>query len=145
VEKLAAARANEVAKYLDPSLTTPFAVAAVPDAVHAVLRRAHLDAHARGVLLVAYSSALPAVLALYSLCCRLGADGADVGALVGEVTVALDGIERTLENSVERSAKMAQNAAADIRTHLGRARGALGRARQMEEQPEPLVPLRAVD
>ena len=143
VEKLAADRAREVAKYLDPSLTTPFAVAAVPDAVHGVLRRAHLDAHARGVLLVPYSSALPVVMALYSLCCRLGADGADVGALVGEVAASLDGIERTLENSIERSAKMAQNAAADIRTHLGRARGALGRARLTE--PQPVAPLRAVD
>jgi DNA recombination protein RmuC len=145
LEKLAAQRANEVAKYLDPSLTTPFAVAAVPDAVHGVLRRAHLDAHGRGVLLVPYSSALPVVLALYSLCCRLGNDGADVGALVGEVTAALDGIERTLENSVERSAKMAQNAAAEIRTNLGRARGALGRARIGDEDPAELVPLRAVD
>jgi DNA recombination protein RmuC len=145
LEKLAADRAKEVAKYLDPSLTTPFAVAAVPDAVHAVLKRAHLDAHARGVLLVPYSAALPIVMALYSLCCRLGADGADVGALVGEVSSALDGIERTLENSVERSAKMAVNAAAEIRTNLGRARGALGRARLAEEDPEPLAPLRAVD
>lgn len=129
LEKLVADRAREVAKYLDPSVTTPFAVAAVPDAAFAVVRRAHLDAHRAGVLIVPYSSALPVLLALYSLCCRLGSDGADVGALVSEVTASLDGIERALENSVERAAKMAQNAAADMRTHIGRARGALGRAR----------------
>jgi DNA recombination protein RmuC len=143
LEKLVADRAKEVAKYLDPSVTTPLAVAAVPDAVFAVVRRAHIDAYGWGVLIVPYSTALPVLLALYSLCCRMGADGADVGALVSEVTSSLDGIERALENSVERSAKMAQNAAADIRSHLGRARGALGRAR-LEEAPD--VPaLRAVD
>jgi len=142
-EKLVAERAREVAKYLDPSATTPFAVAAIPDVVHAALKRAHIEAHAFGVLLVPYSSVLPTLLALYSLCCRLAPDGdVDVGGLVAEVGTALDGIERVLENSVERAAKMSTNAAGDIRVHLGRARGALGKARAGEVD---VVPLRAVD
>jgi DNA recombination protein RmuC len=141
VERLVAARAKEVAKYLDPSLTTPFAVAAVPDAVHAVLRRAHLEAFTRGVLLVPYSSALSMLLALYSLCCRLG-EGGDIGAVVAEIDTALDGIERALENGVERGAKMAQNSAAEIRAQVGKARGALARGRT--EDPAGPPRLRAV-
>jgi DNA recombination protein RmuC len=142
-EKLVADRAREVAKYLDPSATTPFAVAAVPDVVHAALKRAHIEAHASGVLLVPYSSVLPTLLALYSLCCRLAPDGdVDVGGLVAEVGTALDGIERVLENSVEKAAKMSTNAAGDIRVQLGRARGALGKARAADVE---VVPLRAVD
>jgi DNA recombination protein RmuC len=144
VERVVAERAREVAKYLDPSLTTPFAVAAVPDAAHAVLRKAHLDAFQAGVLLVPYSTALPVLLALYALCCRLGgSDGVDVGGLLTEVGSSLDGIERVLENHVERAGKMAQNAAVEIRTHLGRARGALGKARPVG--PEEVTPLRVVE
>jgi DNA recombination protein RmuC len=129
VERLVAGRAREVAKYLDPSLTAPFAVAAVPDAAYAVLRRAHLEAYGDRVLLVPYSGALPVLLALYALCCRLGVDAADVGALVSEVEGALAAIERDVENRVERGAQMTQNAAAEIRVHIGRARGAAARAR----------------
>src|SRR5438045_153920 len=59
VERIVALRAREVSTYLDPSLTAPVAVAAVPDAAYAVLRRAHADAFARGVVIVPYSTALP--------------------------------------------------------------------------------------
>src|SRR5947199_276361 len=58
VERVVAARAREVAQYLDPGLTAPVAVAAVPDAAYAVLRRAHAEAFGRGVVIVPYSSAL---------------------------------------------------------------------------------------
>jgi DNA recombination protein RmuC len=129
VERVVAARAREVAKYLDPAATTPFAVAAIPDAAYHVLRRAHLDAFAAGVLLVPYTSALPTLLALYALCCRMGGDATDVGALVMVLSGALDGIESVVENKVERAGKMSQTAAADIRVHLGRARQAVSQAR----------------
>ena len=144
VERLVAGRAKEVAKYLDPSLTAPFAVAAVPDAAYGVLRRAHLQAYGERVLLVPYSGALPVLLALYALCCRLGADAADVGALVAEVEGALAAVEREVENRVERGAQMAQNAAAEIRVQIGRARVAAARTRVGAPPPEDEPRLRAV-
>ena len=66
------ARAREVAAYLEPNLTTPFAVACVPDAAYAACRRAHGEAFGRGVVLVPYSTALPVMLALYALAARHG-------------------------------------------------------------------------
>src|SRR5437879_4811937 len=72
VERIVAARAREVAAYLDPSVTAPVAVAAIPDAAYGALRRAHADAFLRGVVLVPYSCALPVVLFLYSLVSRYG-------------------------------------------------------------------------
>jgi DNA recombination protein RmuC len=139
VERAVAARAREVSKYLDPAATTPFAVAAIPDGAYDVLRKAHLDAFAVGVLLVPYSSALPVLLALYALCCRLGDDATDVGTLVMEVGSALDGIDAAVENRVERVAKMAQSAAADVRGHVARARQAIAAARSAGRRDE--VPL----
>src|SRR6266516_4935521 len=67
VERVVAGRAREVAAYLDPSLTAPVAVAAIPDAAYGVLRRAHAEAFTRGVVIVPYSAALPVLLFLYSL------------------------------------------------------------------------------
>ena len=76
LEEKVVARTKEVAQYLDPSVTAPIAIAAVPDAVYGVLKRAHADAFAHGVVVVPYGSALPIVLFLYELVRRYG-DGSD--------------------------------------------------------------------
>lgn len=128
VEDEVGRRAREVAAYLEPSLTTPFAVACVPDAAFAACRRAHAEAFARGVVLVPYSTALPVLLSLYALAARHGG-AADALACLAELEALVEGMELTLENKVARASTMLQNAADEWRTHLGKARGALARGR----------------
>jgi len=128
VERIVAARAREVAQYLDASLTAPVAVAAVPDAAYAVLRRAHADAFARGVIVVPYSTALPVVLFLSAIVARYAGAG-DARACLAEVAALLDAIEGVVENKVARAATMLSNGADEFRSHLGKARGSLARAR----------------
>jgi DNA recombination protein RmuC len=128
VERLVAARAREVAHYLDPALTAPVAVAAIPDAAYAVLRRAHADAFARGVVIVPYSTALPVLLFLYSLVARFG-DAGDVLGSLSEVASLLDAMEGILENKIVRAATMIANGADEFRSNLGKARGSVSRGR----------------
>jgi hypothetical protein len=135
VEDEVARRSREVATYLDPALTTPFAVAAVPDAAFAVCRKAHADAFARGVVLVPYATALPVVLALYTLSARHG-EPVDTTACFVELEGLVTQMEATLENKVARATSMLQNAADEWRTHVGRARGALARGRSSGENGE---------
>ncbi|MGH2663363.1 MAG: DNA recombination protein RmuC [Actinomycetota bacterium] len=135
VEDEVARRSREVATYLDPALTTPFAVAAVPDAAFAVCRKAHADAFARGVVLVPYATALPVVLALYTLSARHG-ESVDTTACFVELEGLVTQMEVTLENKVARATSMLQNAADEWRTHVGRARGALARGRSSGENGE---------
>jgi hypothetical protein len=127
VEKAVLARAREVAQYLDPAVTAPVALAAVPDAVYAVLRRAHADAYAKGVVVVPYSSALPIVLFLYALVRRFG-DAADVQASLAEMAAVLDALELVVENKVAKAATMLVNGADEFRSHIGKARGSIARA-----------------
>jgi RmuC family len=134
IENEVARRAREVASYVDPALTTPFAVACVPDAAYAVCRRAHADAFARGVVLAPYSTAVPLVLALHSLAARHGGAG-DVQACLVEIEGLLTAMEQTLENKVVRAATTLQNAANEWRTYVGKARGALARGRDGSEPP----------
>ncbi len=131
IERVVAARAREVAQYLDASLTAPVAVAAVPDAAYAVLRRAHADAFVRGVIIVPYSTALPVLLFLSAIVGRYGADD-DARACLAEVASLLDAMEGVLENKVARAATMLSNGADEFRSHLGKARGSLARARSSE-------------
>lgn len=137
VEKAVAARAREVAQYLDPALTAPVAVAAVPDAAYAVLRRAHADAFGRGVVIVPYSTALPVLLFLHSLVSRYG-DAGDVQAALQEVATILDVMEGVLENKFARAATMLANGNDEMRSQLGKARGSVARGRSSIVEPDPV-------
>ena len=130
-------RAREVAQYLDPGLTAPVAVAAIPDAAYAVLRRAHAEAFGRGVVIVPYSAALPVLLFLYSLVARFGSAG-DMEACLTEVSGVLEVMEGVLENKVARAATMLSNGADEIRSQLGKARGSVARARAGAGVVEPI-------
>ena len=132
VERVVARRAQEVAQYLDPALTAPVAVAAIPDAAYGVCKRAHADAYARGVVIVPYGSALPILLFLYTLVARYG-DAGDVRAALAELEAVLRGIEEVIENKVQRASVMLSNAASELRSHVGRARGSLSRAGTTDE------------
>jgi hypothetical protein len=141
VERAVVTRAKEVAQYLDPALTAPVAVAAIPDAAYGVLKRAHADAYANGVIVVPYGSALPIVLFLYALVQRHGGP-ADVGSTLTEIAGMLDAIASVVENKVARAATMLTNGADELRSHVGRARGSIsrGRARAAPSDEAGLAP-----
>ena len=134
VERIVASRAREVATYLDPALTAPVAIAAIPDAAYAVLRRAHADAFAHGVVIVPYSTALPVLLFLYSLVSRFGTAG-DVESCLAEISGLLDAMAGVLENKIARAATMISNGADEFRSQLGKARGSLARGRFEAVEP----------
>src|SRR3954468_6202442 len=134
VERAVVARTKEVAQYLDPSVTAPIAIAAVPDAVYGVLKRAHADAFANGVVVVPYGSALPIVLFLYELVRRYG-DGRDARASLAEIARALDGVDAIVENRSAQAPPMLPKCADEFRTHLGKARGTIARAQAADADP----------
>jgi DNA recombination protein RmuC len=131
IERTVARRAREVAAYRDPAVTAPIAVAAVPDAAYGVLRRAHTEAFRHGVIVVPYSLALPIVLSLHALVSRVGEVG-DVGACLADLGAILDSLEATLENKLERAATMLANGTGEVRGHIGQARTALSRVRDVQ-------------
>jgi exonuclease VII large subunit len=136
VEKAVAARAKDVGQYLDPAVTAPVAVAAVPDAAYQVLSRAHAVAFSRSVVIVPYSTALPVILFLYALVERYG-EAADVQAALAEVGTLLDAMDSIVENRFARAGTMIANGADEFRSHLGKARGSIARARHNEQLELP--------
>ncbi len=132
VEKAVAARAKEVGQYIDTSVTAPVAVAAVPDAAYQVLSRAHAEAFTRGVVIVPYSSALPIIMFLYSLVERYG-DAADVQAALAEIGTLLDAMDAIVENKFAKAGTMISNGSDEFRSHLGKARGSIARARHGDQ------------
>ena len=120
-------RLREVAGYVDASLTAPLAVMAVPDAVYACCRKAHRLAKDARVLIVAYSLAVPVLLAVWNL---YGAftrevDEAQALARIHEVSFHLQEMGDRIEGQLSRGLKMASNAAAEMRTLVTSARTSL--------------------
>jgi hypothetical protein len=128
VERAVLSRVKEVAQYLDPAVTSPVAVAAVPDAAYAALKRAHADAYSRGVVVVPYGSALPIVLFLYALVQRFG-DTADVQTSLADIAGVLDAMEAVVENRFQKAVAMLSGGTDAFRSELGKARGSIARAR----------------
>ncbi len=127
IERAVAQRAREVAQYLDPAVTAPVGVAAVPDGVYAALRRSHAEAYRAGVIVVPYSMAMPVLLFLYATASRLGA-AADAAASLADLSRVLVAMEATLENKVARASTMLSNATEELRRQVAKARGTVARA-----------------
>lgn len=136
IERAISRRAAEVASYLDPSLTTPFAVACVPDAAYDACRKAHAEAFTRHVVIVPYSRALTTLLGLYALASRYGNAG-EAAESLAEMEGILGLMEATLENKLARATTMLQNATDEFRTHVGKGRGAVARGRSAAAPMEP--------
>jgi DNA recombination protein RmuC len=112
VEKEVERRVREVCQYIDPAITAPFALAAVPDAAYAVCRSAFAEAHRRHVTIVAYSLALPYLLLLYQLHLQFGrsVDMENLQACLMEIERQLDALDVALENRLQRASAMLGNA-----------------------------------
>lgn len=120
-------RVTEVAQYIDPVRTVPWAVAAIPDAAFSVCRRAHLEAYKKGVILIPYNLVLPYLLTLFNLHLQYAGtiDAENLQHYLMDIKRHLETMESTLENSIVRAVKMIDNAATEYRQSLGSIRGSL--------------------
>ena len=112
VEKEVEKRVREVGQYIDPTTTTPWALASVPDAAYAVCRQAFAEAHRRHVIIVGYSMTMPYLLALYQMHLQFArtVDMENLQAALMDVERQLDSLEGILENRLQRAVTMLQNA-----------------------------------
>jgi DNA recombination protein RmuC len=112
VEREVERRVREVSQYIDPAITSPFALAVIPDAAYDVCRGAIVDAHRRHVMVVGYAMALPYLLTLYQLHMQFArtVDMEKLQSALIDVERHLDTLEGILENKLQRAVTMLQNA-----------------------------------
>ena len=112
VEREVERRVREVSQYIDPSTTSPFALAVIPDAAYDVCRGAIVGAHNRHVMVVGYTMALPYLLTLYQLHLQFArtVDMEKLQSALIDVERHLDTLESILENKLQRAVTMLQNA-----------------------------------
>jgi DNA recombination protein RmuC len=126
IEQTLLAKVKEVTKYIDPSLTVPWGVAAVPDSVFAVCRYVHPDAFRDRVIVMPYSLTIIYLLSLYQLHLQYYRS-VDIERLEGyldEMERDLEKLDSELENKVSRGATMITNAFNECKRIIGEMRGA---------------------
>ncbi len=124
IEKAVSLRLKEVCQYIDSSVTTPWAIAAVPDAVFSVCKKAVWEGYKNQVLLMPYSMTVPYLLTFYSLyqnyTKRL--DLANIQVRLIEIDRQLSEMEDILENRLTRGSTMISNACVDYKQLISRLR-----------------------
>ena len=112
VEREVERRVKEVSQYIDAATTTPFALAVIPDAAYDVCRSAIVTAHRRHVMVVGYAMALPYLLTLYQLHLQFArtVDMEKLQTALIDIERQVDVLDGILENKVQRSLTVLQNA-----------------------------------
>ena len=112
VEREVERRVREVSQYINPEVTSTFALAVIPDAAYDVCRSSIVDAHKRHVMVVGYGMALPYLLTLYQLHLQFArtVDMERMQSALIDVERHLDVLEGILENKLQRAVTMLQNA-----------------------------------
>ncbi|TMG05507.1 MAG: DNA recombination protein RmuC [Chloroflexi bacterium] len=136
VEREVERRVREVSQYIDPSTTSPFALAVIPDAAYDVCRSAIVNAHSRHVMVVGYGMALPYLLTLYQLHLQFArtVDMEKLQSALIDIERQVDVMEGILDNRVQRSLTVLQNAYTEGKQASARIR-ASARSAQISEVP----------
>jgi DNA recombination protein RmuC len=136
VEREVERRVKEVSQYIDPATTTPFALAVIPDAAYDVCRSAIVTAHHRHVMVVGYAMALPYLLTLYQLHLQFArtVDMEKLQSALIDIERQVDVLEGILENKLQRSLTVLQNAYTEGRQATAKIR-ASAQSAQVSELP----------
>src|SRR5881296_166931 len=140
VEREVERRVREVSQYIDPATTSPFVLAVIPDAAYDVCRSAIVSAHSRHVMVVGYAMALPYLLTLYQLHLQFARtlDMEKLQTALIDIERQVDVLEGILENKVQRSLTVLQNAYTEGKQASARIR-ASARSAQISEIPAEKV------
>jgi DNA recombination protein RmuC len=135
LENQVSAKADEVAKYLDPERTLLLGIAAVPDAVYQLCRSAHTQAYKRGVILLPYSLAIPYVLSMLVLIARFGGalDTSRVSSSLAKIDQTLHELEESIEGHMNRGLTMFENAVQNQRAGVAECRSIIAVLRARDD------------
>jgi DNA recombination protein RmuC len=139
VEREVERRVREVSQYIDPGTTTPFALAVIPDAAYDVCRGAIVSAHRRHVMVVGYAMALPYLLTLYQLHLQFArtVDMEKLQSALIDIERQVDVLEGILENKLQRSLTVLQNAYTEGRQATAKIRASAQGVQIVEGGQDP--------
>lgn len=127
IEEAVLARAREVRKYLDPSLTVNFGVAVVPDAIYDLCGGIQAEIFRLNVVLVSYSMFIPYLLLVFQTMLKAGQtlDLQRLDAYLQSAQGHLTVLQEELDGRFSRALTMLANSRDELRAHLSKLSGSL--------------------
>lgn len=122
VERAVLGKASEVRKYLDPSLTVDFGVAAVPDAVYDLCSGIQADLFQMNVVLVSYGMFVPYLLLVFHTTLKSTGEvnATRLLSYVGSAQDSVAAMQKELEGRFAGALTMLTNSRSDLSAHLSR-------------------------
>jgi DNA recombination protein RmuC len=122
IEDCVYAKAREVEKYIDPSITVSIGVAVVPDAVYHLCPGARVEAFGRNVAIISYSMFIPYLLLVYqtALANAHSIDAQKLSSFLVTIEKVSQELLEEVEGRLSRGLTMITNARDDLRVHAGR-------------------------
>lgn len=127
IENAVLAKAKEVKKYLDPSITVNFGIAVVPDAVYDLCTGIQSETFQLNVVLVSYSMFVPYLLLVFQTTLR-NSQNIDLQKLDTYLQTAQENIanlQDELDGRFSKAITMMNNSRDDMRAVLGKLSGSL--------------------
>lgn len=127
IEKAVLAKAKEARKYIDPSVTVNFSVAAVPDAVYDLCSGIQADVFQLNVVLIGYSMFVPYLLLVFQTILKTSQniDLQRLDAYLQSADESIKALQGELEGRFSRALTMLANARSDMSGHLSKLSGGL--------------------
>jgi len=126
-EKEVLRRVAEVSQYIEPGMTAPWAICAVPDSIFSICKDSQITAYKKNVILISYSMTLPYLLTFFSLHMQYSTniDVENLQRYLIDIRRHLEQMLEILENKIERSVAMLSNASAEYRQIIGSMKGSI--------------------
>lgn len=134
-------KAKEMRKYLDPSLTTNFGIAVIPDAVFDLCGEVQSDVTQLNVALISYSMFIPYLLLVFQTTLKAGSslNLQKLDAYLRSARECIDSLQGELDGRFSRAITMMNNSRDEIRAVLGKLGGGLA-GMQMSATSTPELP-----
>jgi len=127
IERAVLARAREVRRYIDPSITVSFGIAAVPDAIFDLCRGVQVEVLQSNVVLVSYSMFVPYLLLVFQTVLKTSqnVDLQKLSAYLDSAQAGVKALQDELEGRLSRALTMLGNSRDEMRLQVSRVSSGL--------------------
>jgi DNA recombination protein RmuC len=144
IERAVIQKAKEVRKYIDPSITTTFGVAVVPDAIYELCASIYPDIFRVGIVLVSYSMFVPYLLLVFHtiLKSEQNIDLQKLDAYLRTAQSSLNNLQEEINGRFSRALTMLNNSRDDMQAHISSVNTSLTGVQvgTISKNPQPKLP-----
>ncbi len=141
IEKEIVRKAKEVSKYIEPGVTTPFAIAVIPDAVYELSASVQSEAFQSNVVLVSYSMFVPFLFLTIQTALKT-LQTVDLQKLdyLDAIQSSIEHLQEELDGRFAKALTMLSNSRDEMRAHISKASGSITSLRISAPASPPSLP-----